>query len=282
MLTHLYIKNFTLIDELDIDFHPGFSVITGETGAGKSIILGAIGLLLGQRADSKAIKKGEKKCVIEAHFDLSNYGMEAFFDEHDIEYEPQDCILRRELMASGKSRAFINDSPASLQQMKALGERLIDIHSQHQNLLLQQEDFQLNVLDIIADDATQLHDYQDGYRQFKAVERQLQKLKEQIEEAKANQDFMQFQYHELEEAKLEDGQQEDLEQELQKLSHAEDIKTALYNADNLLNEDENGIVEKLKRASDSLHDITEVYPEIKEATQRLESVHIELKDIARI
>ena len=177
MLTHLYIKNFTLIDELDIDFHPGFSVITGETGAGKSIILGAIGLLLGQRADSKAIKKGEKKCVIEAHFDLSNYGMEAFFDEHDIEYEPQDCILRRELMASGKSRAFINDSPASLQQMKALGERLIDIHSQHQNLLLQQEDFQLNVLDIIADDATQLHDYQDGYRQFKAVERQLQKLK---------------------------------------------------------------------------------------------------------
>lgn len=281
MLTHLYIKNFTLIDELDIDFHPGFSVITGETGAGKSIILGAIGLLLGQRADSKAIKKGEKKCVIEAHFDLSNYGMEAFFDEHDIEYEPQDCILRRELMASGKSRAFINDSPASLQQMKALGERLIDIHSQHQNLLLQQEDFQLNVLDIIADDATQLHDYQDGYRQFKAVERQLQKLKEQIEEAKANQDFMQFQYHELEEAKLEDGQQEDLEQELQKLSHAEDIKTALYNADNLLNEDENGIVEKLKRASDSLHDITEVYPEIKEAAQRLESVHIELKDIAQ-
>ena len=152
MLKHLYIKNFTLIDELDIELYQGFSVITGETGAGKSIILGALGLLLGQRADSKAIKQGAEKCVIEAHFDLSRYGMTDFFEENEIEYDAADCIVRRELTASGKSRAFINDTPVQLSLLKELGEQLVDIHSQHQNLLLNKQDFQLNVVDIIAGD----------------------------------------------------------------------------------------------------------------------------------
>ena len=149
MLKHLYIKNFTLIDELDIELRQGFSVITGETGAGKSIILGAIALLLGQRADPKAIKLGTDKCIIEAHFDISNYGINDFFTENDIENEPNDCIIRRELTASGKSRAFINDTPVQLAMLKELGERLVDVHSQHQNLLLNKQDFQLSVVDII-------------------------------------------------------------------------------------------------------------------------------------
>ena len=152
MLKHLYIKNFALIDILDIDLYPGFSVITGETGAGKSIILGAIGLLLGQRADLKTLKQGADKCVIEAHFDLSRYDMKTFFDENDIEFDANDCIIRRELTSAGKSRAFINDTPVQLSMLKELGERLVDVHSQHQNLLLNKQDFQMSVLDIIADD----------------------------------------------------------------------------------------------------------------------------------
>ena len=163
MLKHLYIKNFTLIDELDIDLHSGFSVITGETGAGKSIILGAIGLLLGQRADSKSIKQGADKCVIEAHFDLSRYNMKDFFSDNDIEYDENDCIIRRELTANGKSRAFINDTPVQLSMMKDLGDRLVDIHSQHQNLLISKQDFQLNVVDIIADDAKELECYRQSF-----------------------------------------------------------------------------------------------------------------------
>ena len=163
MLTQLYIKNFALIEEVDIDFHTGFSVITGETGAGKSIILGAIGLLLGQRADSKALKAGTDKCVIEAHFDLSRYDLKTFFDENDIEYDAGDCIIRRELTAAGKSRAFINDTPVALSMLKELGDQLMDVHSQHQNLLLNKQDFQLEVVDIIADDATQLAKYQSTY-----------------------------------------------------------------------------------------------------------------------
>ena len=163
MLKQLYIRNFTLIDTLDIEFGPGFSVITGETGAGKSIILGAIGLLLGQRADSKTIKSGADKCVIEAHFDLSRYGMEGFFNENDIEYDPNDCIIRRELTAAGKSRAFINDTPAPLSILKELGEQLVDVHSQHKNLLVGKQDFQLNVVDIIAQDDKELTVYQKSF-----------------------------------------------------------------------------------------------------------------------
>lgn len=280
MLKHLYIKNFTLIDQLDIEFHPGFSVITGETGAGKSIILGAIGLLLGNRADSKLIKQGEKKCTIEAHFDLSNYGFEAFFEAHDIDFEPEDTIIRRELTATGKSRAFINDTPVSLQMMRTLGEQLIDIHSQHQNLLLQKDDFQLNVVDIIAQDSTELAAYQTTFQCYKNAEKQLSELKEQITRAQENEEFMRFQFGELDSAGLTEGRQEELEQESETLSHAEDIKTAFYEADSLLNEDDNGILSRLGRSLESLGNIENVYPKAQELAQRLSSVQIELKDIA--
>ncbi len=280
MLKHLYIKNFTLIDQLDIEFHPGFSVITGETGAGKSIILGAIGLLLGNRADSKLIKQGEKKCTIEAHFDLSNYGFEAFFEAHDIDFEPEDTIIRRELTATGKSRAFVNDTPVSLQMMRTLGEQLIDIHSQHQNLLLQKDDFQLNVVDIIAQDSTELAAYQTAFQCYKNAEKQLSELKELIARAQEKEEFMRVRFGELDSAGLTEGRQEELEQESETLSHAEDIKTAFYEADSLLNEDDNGVLSRLGRSLESLGNIENVYPKAQELVQRLSSVHIELKDIA--
>ena len=280
MLKHLYIKNFTLIDQLDIAFHSGFSVITGETGAGKSIILGAIGLLLGNRADSKQIKQGEKKCTIEAHFDLSHYGFESFFEDNDIDFEPEDTIIRRELTASGKSRAFINDTPVSLQMMRMLGEQLIDIHSQHQNLLLQKDDFQLNVVDIIAQDSTALSAYHSSYQHYKESLQHLADLKEQIAKAQENEEFMRFQFNELESAGLVEGRQQELEQESETLSHSEDIKTAYYEADHLLNDDDNGIIYKLGESLDSLSNIENVYSKAKDVVQRLSSVHIELEDIA--
>lgn len=280
MLKHLYIKNFTLIDQLDIAFHSGFSVITGETGAGKSIILGAIGLLLGNRADSKQIKQGEKKCTIEAHFDLSHYGFESFFEDNDIDFEPEDTIIRRELTASGKSRAFINDTPVSLQMMRILGEQLIDIHSQHQNLLLQKDDFQLNVVDIIAQDSAVLSAYHSSYQHYKESLQRLSDLKEQIAKAQENEEFMRFQFNELESAGLVEGRQQELEQESETLSHSEDIKTAYYEADHLLNDDDNGIIYKLGESLDSLSNIENVYSKAKDVVQRLSSVHIELKDIA--
>ena len=280
MLKHLYIKNFTLIDQLDIAFHSGFSVITGETGAGKSIILGAIGLLLGNRADSKQIKQGEKKCTIEAHFDLSNYGFEPFFEEHDIDFEPEDTIVRRELTATGKSRAFINDTPVSLQMMRALGEQLIDIHSQHQNLLLQKDDFQLNVVDIIAQDSKELATYRLAYQNYKDAERRLSDMKAQIAKTQENEEFMRFQFNELDTANLVEGRQEELEQESETLSHSEDIKTAFYEADNLLNDEDNGILRKLGQSLDCLANIEKVYPKAQELMQRLSAAHIELKDIA--
>lgn len=280
MLKHLYIKNFTLIDQLDIAFHSGFSVITGETGAGKSIILGAIGLLLGNRADSKQIKQGEKKCTIEAHFDLSHYGFKSFFEDNDIDFEPEDTIIRRELTASGKSRAFINDTPVSLQMMRILGEQLIDIHSQHQNLLLQKDDFQLNVVDIIAQDSAVISAYHSSYQYYKESLQRLSDLKEQIAKAQENEEFMRFQFNELESAGLVEGRQQELEQESETLSHSEDIKTAYYEADHLLNDDDNGIIYKLGESLDSLSNIENVYSKAKDVVQRLSSVHIELKDIA--
>ena len=280
MLKHLYIKNFTLIDQLDIAFHSGFSVITGETGAGKSIILGAIGLLLGNRADSKQIKQGEKKCTIEAHFDLSHYGFESFFEDNDIDFEPEDTIIRRELTANGKSRAFINDTPVSLQMMRILGEQLIDIHSQHQNLLLQKDDFQLNVVDIIAQDSAALSAYHSSYQHYKESLQRLSDLKEKIAKAQENEEFMRFQFNELESAGLVEGRQQELEQESETLSHSEDIKTAYYEADHLLNDDDNGIIYKLGESLDSLSNIENVYIKAKDVVQRLSSVHIELKDIA--
>ena len=281
MLKHLYIKNFTLIDELDIELYPGFSVITGETGAGKSIILGAIGLLLGQRADSKAIKQGADKCVIEAQFDLSRYSMEDFFEENDIEYDASDCIIRRELTAAGKSRAFINDTPVQLSMLKELGERLVDIHSQHQNLLLNKQDFQLNVVDIIAGDEKELAAYQQAFTQYHAAEKELQALQESIEQNRQNADFLQFQCDELSQANLVEGEQEELEQKSETMSHSEEIKSALYEADNALSSEGTGVVVSLKTALSAIRQIEQVLPDAKELVERMDSSYIELKDIAQ-
>ena len=280
MLKQLYIKNFTLIDELDIQLFPGFSVITGETGAGKSIILGALSLLLGQRADSKSIKSGCDRCIIEAHFDLSRYQLESLFADNDIDYDNEDCIFRRELTSTGKSRSFINDTPVSLAVMKSIGQQLVDIHSQHQNLLLQEEDFQLNVVDIIAQDGKQLSDYQQAFKDYQTARKAVVRMEEELAKAAENEDFMRFQYNELQEANLEPGQQEELEQESETLSHVEDIKEALFNAEGILSGEEANLVESLREVSRTLSNIKGVFADVAEVTERIDSCFIELKDIA--
>ena len=281
MLQSIHIQNYALIDRLDIDFTSGFSVITGETGAGKSIILGAIGLLLGQRADVKAIKNGASKCVVEAKFLIATYDMEAFFEENDIEYEPEECIIRRELSANGKSRAFINDTPASLAQMKVLGERLIDVHSQHQNLLLNKEGFQLNILDILAQDDKQLADYHHLYTTYKQVSRELEEFIAQAEKSRQDEDYIRFQLEQLEDADLKEGEQTSLEQEAETLSHAEDIKAGLYKAGQLIDGDESGGLSLAKEAMQTLQSVSRVYTPAQEWGERLNSCYIELKDISR-
>ena len=280
MLKHLYIRNYALIDELDIDFPAGFSVITGETGAGKSIILGAIGLLVGNRADIKSIKPGAKKCVIEAQFGIAEYGLEPLFTDNDVDFDPDECIVRRELSATGKSRSFVNDSPAPLQFLRQLGDKLIDIHSQHQNLLLQKEDFQLGVVDIIAHDDKQKELYSKSFNEYEKARKALTDLQKSIEKARENEEFLRFQYNELQTAQLSDGIQEELEQESAALSHSEDIKSALFNADNILNADVDGIVGRTGEAADALHGIESVYPKVKELADRLDSAKVELADIA--
>ncbi len=279
MIKQLYIKNLTIIDELNMQLHPGFSVITGETGAGKSIILGAIGLLLGQRADSKSIKAGKERCTIEAHFDLSRYDLSQLFLDNDIDYDPTDCILRRELTAAGKSRAFINDTPVSLQLMRELGEKLVDVHSQHQNLLLNKADFQLSVVDILASDSQQLADYSKAYTQYRHTLEALEQLKASIAQNSKNEDYMRFQYDELSSAKLQVGEQEQLEAESETLNHAEEIKSVLYEADNTLNGDDS-MVQHIRLTVNSLRNIEKVFPAVGELAERMESCHIELKDIA--
>ena len=280
MLQQLYIHNFTLIDKLDIHFSSGFSVITGETGAGKSIILGAIGLLLGNRADARLVKAGTDKCIVEAHFDISRYDMQQFFIDNDIDYEPDDCIMRRELRANGKSRAFINDTPVSLTTARELGEQLVDIHSQHQNLLLQKDDFQLSVVDIIANNSKELQQYRTTYREYSDTKAALKKLEEQIAANRANEDFLRYQAKELADANLVAGELTELEQEVETLSHTEDIKTALYSADEAFSNDNGGIISSCKSAISRLSTITEVYPPVRELADRLDSAYIELKDIA--
>lgn len=280
MLQSLFIQNYALIEKLDIRFMSGFSVITGETGAGKSIILGAIGLLLGQRADVKSLRTGASKCIIEARFDVSAYGMQPFFAHHELEYEPE-CILRREVYASGKSRAFINDTPASLSQMKELGEQLIDVHSQHQNLLLNQEGFQLNFIDILAHNDHLLSQYRECYQAWKQHTRRLQELIEQAAQSKADEEFVRFQLQQLDEAALQADEQEELEQEAETLSHAEEIKGALYKAEQLLLGDEDGLLPALKEGYTSLRSVSRYHASLQELAQRAESSYIELKDIAQ-
>lgn len=281
MLQSIYIRNYALIDTLEISFGKGFSVITGETGAGKSIILGAIGLLLGQRADIKAIKNGATKCTIEARFDISAYDMKGFFETNDLEYDAHECILRRELQASGKSRAFINDSPAPLTIMKELGEQLVDVHSQHQNLLLSHDEFQLNVLDTLADDEKERDNYKAAYSLYRETVRQLEKLKEEAERNNADEDYLRFQLEQLDEAKLTEDEQEVLEQEAGMLNHAEEIKAGLYKAGQTLTNDENGILSLLKDNLNTLKNLQKVFQPSEELSERLESCYIDLKDIAQ-
>ena len=280
MLQSIHIQNYALIESLDIDFHSGFSVITGETGAGKSIILGAIGLLVGQRADIKAIKTGATKCIVEARFNVASYQLESFFDAHDLEYDGEECILRRELLASGKSRAFINDTPASLAQMKELGEKLIDVHSQHQNLLLNQENFQLNVLDILAHDEKELQTYKELYSEYKKVSRELSDILEQADKNRLDEDYIRYQVEQLDEANLQEGEQEELEQEAETLSHAEEIKASLYKVSECMSSDDRALLSLTKDCMQTLQGISRVYGQAQEWIERLNSCYIELKDLS--
>lgn len=280
MIKSLHIQNYALIEHLDVDFHTGFSVITGETGAGKSILLGAIGLLLGQRADSKSIRTGAQRCVIEATFDVSANNLGSLFEELDIDFDGSECIIRRELTSAGKSRAFINDTPAGVSQLKALGDHLIDIHSQHQNLLLSTEDFQLNVLDTLAHNETDLADYRSAYNEYRNTLQALEDAKALANQQQSEQDYLSFQLQQLEEANLQEGEDEELEQEQQTLEHAEEIKTALYQANDLLSGDSNGVVQALRTVHHQLENIAHVFPNATELAERIESCRIELKDVA--
>ena len=280
MLQSIYIQNYALIDTLDINFNTGFSVITGETGAGKSIILGAIGLLLGQRADIKTIKSGETKCIVEAKFNISSYNMESFFKENDLEFDSNDCIIRRELYASGKSRGFINDSPASLAQMREIGEQLIDVHSQHQNMLLNNEEFQMNVLDIIAKDEKELGKYSDIYHQYKETAKRLADTIAKAEKEREDEDYVRFQLQQLDDASLKEGEQEELENEAEMLAHAEEIKSNLFKVSNMMAEDDMNMLIAMKESILTLQNVSKHYPAASEWAERLNSCFIDIKELS--
>lgn len=281
MLQHLTISHYALIEKLDIDWHEGFSAITGETGAGKSIILGALGLLLGDRADTKSIQTNEKKCIVEGTFQLENKKLESYFRKNDIDYDSQECIIRREVMNTGKSRAFINDTPVSITILKEIGNSLIDIHSQHQNLLLHNEYFLINTLDIIANQPQILSDYKQIFFAHKKVVESLKLLQERAEKGRIDQEYLQFQLSQIKEANLfSTEEQKELENEQNILSHAEEIKQGLYHAQTLIDSEEFSITKNLRQASDTLRDIANNYPEVLSFAQRLESTQIEIDDIA--
>lgn len=280
MLKSLYIQNFVLIDSLDIKFDKGFSVITGETGAGKSIILGALGLVLGARADGKSIQKGCDKCVIEATFDIAKYQLEPFFMENDLEYDADTCIVRRELYSTGKSRAFVNDSPVSLAILKELGTKLIDIHSQHQNLLLGNTHFQLKVVDVMAENEILLILYRKEYSRYQGLKRELKELQQKAAQTKQEEDYIRFQLEQLDEAQLQEGEQEALEQEQETLAHAEEIKGALYKIAQLLDGEEMGGVQLLKEALNTAESLEAYYPKSKEIAERIRSAYIDMNDLA--
>ncbi len=278
MLKSLYIKNYALIDSLEIDFESGFSVITGETGAGKSIILGALSLILGQRADAKSIKQGESKCVIEGYFDISDYNLTEFFENLEIDYEPT-CLLRRELLSSGKSRAFVNDTPVTLSDLKELGSQLIDIHSQHQNLLLGDTRFQMQIVDTLAGNKKLLKEYQAAFDDYKKAQKALDDLRNLSKRGKEEEDYLRFQYESLKTVALKSGEQEELEEELETLNHSEEIKIALYKIHSLLTDDEHGIVTALKDSLNTSQSLVDIYPKSEDIVQRIENSYIDLKDL---
>lgn len=280
MLKSLYIKNYALIDSLEMDFESGFSVITGETGAGKSIILGALSLILGQRADVKSIKQGETKCIIEGTFDVSAYDLKSFCEETGIEYDSDSYILRREILSTGKSRAFINDTPVSLTDLKDLGSMLIDVHSQHQNLLLGDSRFQMQVVDLMAGASDSLSKYKEAFKVYKTAEKALDDLKDLASRSKADEDYLRFQFEAIDEAKLIEGEQEELEQEQETLNHAEDIKSALYKVHTFLSDDDRGIVSALKDSLATSQGLSGIYNKADEITQRLETAYLDLRDLS--
>ncbi|QQL49239.1 DNA repair protein RecN [Mucilaginibacter ginkgonis] len=279
MLKQLSINNYALIDTLQIEFSAGLNILTGETGAGKSIILGALSLILGQRAESRYFFNQQKKCIIEGHFSIASLQLKGFFDDSDLDYE-DETILRREISADGKSRAFINDSPVNLNQLKALGERLIDIHSQHATAEINDPAFQLMVVDAVAKHEKQMADYQSRYKTYRADISRLKQLQADSEKAKADLDYYQFQFDELEKANLDPDEQEPLEQELNTLNNAEEIKRNLLNASFLLEDGESNALAMLKEASQQLTSLEKFNTAIAELKERLGSVIIELKDIS--
>lgn len=279
MLKSLSIQNYALIDSLHIAFDKGFSVITGETGAGKSIILGALSLILGQRADARQIKEGEARCVIEGVFDISAYQLQSVFEQHEWVYDEDECIVRREIWATGKSRAFVNDSPVYLNDLKEFGEKLIDIHSQHQNLALNDNLFQLNVVDLLADTAKERQAYTETYTAYRSAEQKLIELQLQARKNKEEEDYLRFQHTALMDAALEAGEQERMEEELEAVSHAEEIKTGLFSVTSLLSEDAHNVESLLRTVRDALQQVQAVYPRVAELTERVESAYIDLKDV---
>lgn len=279
MLKSITIDNYVLIEHLEIDFHKGFSVLTGETGAGKSIILGAINLLSGQRADAKSIRQGADRCTIEGHFDISNYHLEDFFTDNGLDIDSSDTILRRDLSSNGKSRAFINDIPVTLTQLKELSNRLIDIHSQHQNLALGSQLFQTGFVDTIANNNTELNSYSKCFEEYIKLQKELSELQKQAANSNDDLDYIRFQYDTLLQAKLVDGEQEELEEELEILEHAEEIKEQLYRASMLFDSDEGGVISNLKQILQSLRQASRNYSGAEELADRTESTLIEIKDI---
>ena len=278
MLTHISIRNYALIEKVEIDFISGFSVITGETGHGKSVFLGAISMLLGQRSDVKAIREGAEKCVIEGCFNISGFGLKPFFEENEMDYD-DECIVRRELSASGRSRAFVNDTPVGVAQLKELGARLIDIHSQHQNLLIADKNYQLSVLDTLSGDKALLDAYGTEYSAYTSLVREIEHMKNELDKSRRDEEWLRFQLNELESASLKEGEFEELEQEVQELSHAEDIQAALYGACNSIDGDERGsLLTALRDASAALARIASHYGAAAEFSERLENNYIELKD----
>ena len=279
MLKTLYIDHYALIDRLKIDFDNGFSVITGETGAGKSIILGALSLILGQRAEARYIKQNETKCTIEGAFDISKYDLRSFFRERDWEFDDNECIIRREIWTNGKSRAFINDSPVYLNDLKELGDRLIDVHSQHQNLALNDNLFQLNVIDLLAKTHELKEKYLQAYKAHRTAENELKSLLEQAQKSKEEEDYLRFQYSALSEANLQSDEQESLEAELDAITHSEEIKSGLFRLTSSLSDDEQNVEAMLKSAVENMRAIQRVFPKAEELANRLESSYIELKDV---
>ncbi|MCC7514865.1 MAG: AAA family ATPase, partial [Bacteroidia bacterium] len=279
MLTRLVIKNYVLIRELDINFSDGLSIITGETGAGKSILLGAMGLVLGERADAKTLFDKNNKCIIEAEFSISHYNLKDFFSQHDIDFE-NDTIIRREINAEGKSRAFVNDTPVNLSVLKELSSFLVDVHSQHQTLTLNTSAFQLNVLDITAGNQKQLNDYNNLFNEYKKLLKQVAELKALENKSIAESEFLQFQFDELEAAGLKSGEFEKIESELQILNNTENIVLTLDSTSDILSEGETNVLSNITQAVNRLNGIARLHPSLTDILKRIQSCNIELKDIS--